>query len=180
MRREQSNCIFHQLDCVISCHNKFMKDGHLLSCCCHWCRISFPLFLQHQLLLALKVNLKKGGFYGFQEFWLTFSRAVVATPFLVASAQSFSRLRRFHGEESRLLQKNCWNSLMHGNDFNCILIGRQTCNFEDCSRSPCKGLQLYFCQAQGEKSTQILAQASLNPPIKHWHVHGSFLVWKVT
>ena len=54
---------------------------------------------------------KKKGFYGFQELWLTFSRAGVTNPFLVASAQSFSRLRRFQGEESRLLQKNCWNSL---------------------------------------------------------------------
>ena len=42
--------------------------------------------------------------------------------------------------------------------------------------SACTGLQLYFCQAQGEKSTQIRAQASLNPPMKHWHIYGAFLV----
>ena len=149
---------------VFSCQKEFMKDGHLLSCHC-W--ISFLLVLHNQLRFAFLVNLnRRVSMAPKHRLRWTFSRAGVTTPFLDASAQSFSKLRKFQGEESRLLQKNCWNSLTHGKDFKRVLIGRQTCNSADCSRPPCKGLQLCFCQARGEKSTQIRAQASLNPPLK--------------
>ena len=143
------------------------KKSNLLSCHCR-IRLSLP-FLQNQFLLALLVDLEKRLFLWLPLLWWTFSRAGVATPFLVASAQSFSKFRKFQGEESRLLQKNCWNSLIHGNEFSWVLFERQTCNSEDCSRPACKGLQLYSCQARGEKSNQILAQASLNPPLKESH-----------